>query len=260
MRIVFIAPEEPFVIPTFFAEVLPATGDDDVALAIVKPLYRGSTWFSQAKRFARAFGVRDLLSEGAAYTRLRLLDLTYRVSGRGRPRSLSTLAREHGIPVFMPREVNAEDFLGQLRTFSPDMVISVACPQIFGEALLELPPLGCINVHSSLLPTYRGVLPTFWALANGERETGVTVHRIDSQIDGGGIIAQRRIPVRADDTLHSLMVRCKVVAAQLIIESLGRFRDGKPDVLPNAVEAGSYRSFPTASDVARFRRRGRRLR
>jgi methionyl-tRNA formyltransferase len=139
-------------------------------------------------------------------------------------------------------------------------VISVSCPQIFGKELLRLPPLGCINVHSAVLPNYRGVLPTFWALANGESSTGVTVHYMTPGIDGGEIIDQRIIPIGADETLRSLMVRCKVAAADAILETVSRLEDGSISTSPNPPDEGSYYSFPQREDVLQFKAQGRRLR
>jgi methionyl-tRNA formyltransferase len=136
----------------------------------------------------------------------------------------------------------------------------VACPQIFRRELLELPRLGCINVHSALLPHYRGVLPTFWVLANNEPETGVTVHRMAADIDGGEILVQRRVPIEPEETLHSLMRRCKAVAADAVLEAVDRFRTDRVEALPNPADEGSYYSFPGRADVLRFRALGRALR
>ena len=125
---------------------------------------------------------------------------------------------------------------------------------------LRVPRLGCINVHSALLPHYRGMLPTFWALAQGERQTGVTVHYMTPGIDGGDIVAQRTIPISPQDTLHSLMRTCKRVAADAVIETVEHLREGSVSTIPNPADEGSYYSFPAREDVRRFKAAGRRLR
>jgi methionyl-tRNA formyltransferase len=135
----------------------------------------------------------------------------------------------------------------------------VACPQIFRGELLRLPRLGCINVHSAMLPNYRGMLPTFWAMVNEERETGVTVHFMSEGIDGGSIILQRTVPIRQDETLLSLMRRTKRVAADLVLEAIKEFEAGTVSPVPNPPDEGTYFSFPTREDVARFRALGRRI-
>ena len=260
MRVVLVAPEEPFVLPTFFGELLPAVRDEIAAVAIVSPVFTKSSRLAQAKKFARAFGLRALAVEGAWFARHKAADLAHRILGLGRPHSVKGHARAHGLRVLAPKNVNSAEFLAELRRIDPDTVISVSCPQIFGLELLALPRLGCVNVHSGLLPDYRGVLPTFWAMSHGESHTGVTVHYMTPGIDDGGIILQRPVPIRDGDTLHELMRRCKVVAAELVIETLARMRHDDVAVKPNHADEGSYFSFPTRADVERFRAAGRCLR
>jgi methionyl-tRNA formyltransferase len=249
MTVVFVTPDEPSVMPPFFSRVLPELGGDVAAVAVVSPIYKRSSWLGQAKRFTGAFGVREFAVEALQYG--------YHRAAR---HSVKSVARTHGRTVLMPDDVNGPDFLARLRELEPDLVVSVSCPQIFRDELLALPRLGCINVHSALLPHYRGMLPTFWVLANGEPRTGVTVHRMTAGIDGGEILRQRAIEIAADETLHSLMTRSKAVAAELVLETIDGFRRGQVDPLPNPAGEGSYFSFPTRADVRRFKARGRRLR
>jgi methionyl-tRNA formyltransferase len=251
LKTVFVAPEEPAVMPLFFGKVIPAMGEELAAIAVVSPIYKRSSWIRQARQFAASFGAREFLVEALHFAGSKLA---------GRRRSVKGLARSNRIPLMTPENVNSTEFLDTLRALDPDLVISVSCPQIFGRDLLELPRLGCINVHSALLPQYRGVLPTFWVLANGEHTTGVTVHRMTSGIDGGDILLQKPVAIAPDDTLHSLMRKCKAVAADAVLETLARFRDGSVRAVRNPAGEGSYFSFPSRDDVLRFRERGRALR
>jgi methionyl-tRNA formyltransferase len=260
MRIVLIAPEEPSVMPVFFEQAVPRLRDEIAAVAVVSPIYKRSSWLRQARRFIAAFGFRDFVAEAALYARFKLSDAIHRLTPAGSYHSVKSIARAEGLPLLTPRDVNSPEFLDALRGLAPDLIVSVSCPQIFREELLRLPSRGCINVHSARLPKYRGVLPTFWALAQGERETGVTVHFMAPGIDDGGIIVQAGVPIEPQDTLHSLMTKCKQVAADLVVETVGRFRDGEVASLPNPVSAGSYFSFPERQDVAGFRALGRALR
>jgi methionyl-tRNA formyltransferase len=260
LRLIFVTPEEPSVIPVFFERAIPRLHDEIAAVAVVSPIYKRFSWLSQARRFARAFGVRELAVETANYGAWKAGDAIRRVAPIGRFHSVTGLARSHRLKVLSPADVNEPAFLEQLRALEPDLVISVSCPQIFGRALLALPRLGCINVHSARLPHYRGVLPTFWVMAAGESSTGVTVHYMSPGIDGGDIIVQETVPIAPQDSLRSLMRRCKSVGADLVVETVGAFRDGSVTVTPNPAEAGSYFSFPERDDVRRFKARGRRLR
>jgi methionyl-tRNA formyltransferase len=254
------APEEPSVMPLFFERVLPPLGDEVVGVAVVSPIYKNSSWTRQAKRFIDAFGAWEFAREGAQYGAYKAADLIRRIVPVGRPRSVKRIARHHGLRVLTPDDVNAPEFLAELRDLRPDLVISVSCPQIFKDELLALPRLGCVNLHSALLPDYRGMLPTFWVLARGEERTGVTMHYMTRGIDGGGIVAQEPISIDPDETLHSLMRKCKVVAAGLTLEAVDRFRAGPAAASANPQDGGSYFSFPTRADVRELKRRGRALR
>jgi len=260
LSVVFITPDEPSVMPAFYERVIPEIRQDVAAIAVVSPIYKKSSWFGQAKRFAGAFGWRELAIEGANYAYHRGADIARRAVPVGPHHSVASVAKAHGRRLMTPEDVNGPEFLSTLRALEPDLVISVSCPQIFREELLSIPRLGCINVHSALLPDYRGMLPTFWTLANGEPRTGVTVHYMSPGIDGGEIIAQQAIEIAPDETLRSLMVRSKAVAAELILDAVARFRHGEVVTIPNPPDEGSYYSFPTREDVRRFRARGRRMR
>jgi methionyl-tRNA formyltransferase len=255
-RVVFVCPEEPSVMPLFFERVIPPLRAQIAAIAVVSPIYKRSSWLRQARQFADAFGVREFVLEAFGYLRYKIADLL----PFGRRYSVKRIARAGGLRLLTPESVNDADFLQELRALEPDLVISVSCPQIFGRELLELPRLGCINVHSALLPDYRGMLPTFWVLAEGEDHTGVTVHFMSPGIDGGEIIAQRRLDISPEETLHSLMRRSKAAAAELILETVAAFRDGAVATTPNPADEGSYYSFPQRDDVLRFKALGRALR
>jgi methionyl-tRNA formyltransferase len=259
MRVVFVAPEEPLILPLFFERTLPALGDQVAAVAVVSPIYKNSSWIQQSRRFVRSFGLRWFAIEVARYSWNKTLDAVGRLVPLGRAHSVRAVAQRNGVRLLRPVDVNAPDFIATLRSMDPDLVISVSCPQIFRRTLLELPRLGCLNVHSALLPKYRGMLPTFWAIVNGERETGVTVHRMVEGIDEGDIILQRRVPIAADETLLSLMRNTKRVAADLVLESIKEFDAGTVSSMPNPANEGSYFSFPTRADVDRFRALGRRI-
>lgn len=260
LRIVFLAPEEPSVMPIFFERVIPELHGEMVGLGVVSPIYKRSSWLEQAKKFTLSFGLREFAVEAGHYAYYKVGELVRRVVPLGRRRSIKGIARAHGVAVLSPADVNAPEFLDELDALRPDLIVSVSCPQIFKEPLLELPRLGCVNLHSALLPEYRGVLPTFWVLAKGERETGVTLHYMSPGIDGGGIILQRRVGIGERETLHSLMRTCKAVAAEITLEAVERFRRGPAPASPNPVEGGSYFSFPQRGDVREFRARGRALR
>lgn len=260
MKVVFMAPEEQSYLPIFFDRVVTALGEKVAAVMVVRPIYKGSSWISQGIKFARAFGLKVFLIESVFFAYHKILDFVSRFARMGRFYSVKQVAKSNSVPLYQPQNINSPEFLQILMELSPDLVVSVSCPQIFGEELIKIPSLGCINIHSSLLPEYRGVLPTFWALTNNEQQTGVSVHYISEGVDQGDIMLQQEIEIKSEETLHSLIGRAKKVGAELLLEAIAQLEQGDLETKPNPNELGSYYSFPTREDVQRFREHGWRVR
>jgi methionyl-tRNA formyltransferase len=145
-----------------------------------------------------------------------------RPAGRGRDlRSppVKRAAERHGLPLAQPERVGDPQLLASLREMRPDLVVVVAFGQFLPRAVREVPPLGCINVHASLLPKFRGAAPIHRALMAGETETGVTVMRVEGQMDAGPILLQRTCPIRAEDDAGSLHDRLAVLGAAALADA-----------------------------------------
>ena len=152
-----------------------------------------------------------------------------RPKGRGQrlmPPPVKELASRHAIPVYQPVKVRDPDFIATLRELAPDAIVVVAFGQILPKALLDIPPLGCINVHASLLPRYRGAAPLNWCLINGETETGVTTMLMDVGLDTGPMLLKRSTPIAEDEDIVSLYDRMSVMGAELLSETLDRLTAG----------------------------------
>jgi methionyl-tRNA formyltransferase len=257
MRIVFITDDDVFYLPAVFSRVLGRWADETVALALLPPMRSMSRTI---RRSYDLYGPFWFALNSARYVTRRLgsrLGLWLR--GRS-DWSVAGIAGRYHIPVYRPASVNGRDFLDQLRYhLRPDVIVSVSASQIFRDELLELPPLGCVNVHGALLPRYRGMMPSFWTLLHGEPEGGVTAHYMSPGIDEGRIIAQRRFPILAGDTVESVLRRSKATAADLLVEVLGQLRDGTVTTTPNPLDEGTYHTFPSRQDVQRLRALGRRV-
>lgn len=136
-------------------------------------------------------------------------------------------ARQLGLPIAQPERVkNNEEFRNQLTTLKPDAIIVVGYGRIIPQWMLDLPRLGNINLHASLLPKYRGAAPIQWAIAQGETITGVTTMKIDAGLDTGDILLQREIPISPEDTAETLAPRLAAVGADLMVETLGGLQAG----------------------------------
>lgn len=148
------------------------------------------------------------------------------------PCATKALVQDSGVPVLTPEKVNAPAVVEELRALRPDVLAVVAYGQILKAEILALPPLGCINVHGSLLPAYRGAAPIQWAVVNGERETGVTIMHMNARMDAGDIILQRRTPIGAGDTAETLHDRLARLGAEALLEALRLLRAGKAPRVP----------------------------
>ena len=169
------------------------------------------------------------------------------------------MCQKWGVRSAIVRDVNAPAFLDELRALSPDVIISVSCPLIFKKPLIELPPQGILNLHGAILPQYRGVMPAFRMLANGEKRAGVSIYFVHEDIDAGDLCGQRIFDIMDDDTLDRFLVRSKAIAADLLLEVLRKMEDGTLTRAPLDLSQGSYYRWPDAASVAQFRLRGRRL-
>jgi len=144
-------------------------------------------------------------------------------SGRGmtlHAPPVKQLAEAHGISVFQPVKLRTPEALEPLRAWQPDLIVVVAYGKMLPNSVLTLPPLGCINVHASLLPKYRGAAPIQWAIANGEKETGVTIMRIIERMDAGDILLQKALPIAGEDTGGSLHDKLSALGAEALSEAL----------------------------------------
>jgi methionyl-tRNA formyltransferase len=156
------------------------------------------------------------------------------------PSPVKSLALKLQLPVFQPVRARDEQFIAELRALQPDLIVVVAYGHILPPAILDLPRHGCLNVHTSLLPKYRGAAPIQWAIANGETETGVTVMKMDAGLDTGPIITQRRTPILpADDsaTLHDRLAR---LGAELLVETVPGWIAGTIQPQPQPAEGVSH--------------------
>lgn len=248
MRVVYLTTDDPLYLPAFFERVLDATEGHATTVYVVPPLYKNQTPLAAAQRYARTFGLEGLRG---LIPRL--------IMARLRRRSIRAVCEGREVPYAPVADVNSTGFLAQLRAHQPDLIVSVSCPQIFQQPLIDIPPLGCLNIHGANLPDYRGVLPSFWMLANREREAGVTIFFVNEDVDAGDVYAQRRFEIGPDDTLHSFLERSKAIAADLLVETLDRIEKGDVERRPLDMSAGSYFSWPDREAVERFRAAGRRL-
>ena len=149
--------------------------------------------------------------------------------GRGKnlqPTPVKEAAMELGLPVYQPKKVRDPEFIQVVRDLDPDVIVVVAFGQIIPKEILEMPKYGCINVHASLLPAYRGAAPIQWAVINGDKESGVTIMRMDEGLDTGDMINKVIVTLDEKETGGSLFDRLSEAGAKLLVETLPKLEDG----------------------------------
>ncbi len=153
-----------------------------------------------------------------------------RPKGRGKKMTMSEVkeaALKNNLPVFQPEKIKKQTSIDQLKLWKPDLIVVAAYGQIISKNILDLPKYGCINVHASLLPKYRGASPIHYALLNGEKETGITIMKMDEGMDTGEIISNFQFLISNDDNLISLYSRLANLGAKLLVKTIPDYIAGK---------------------------------
>jgi methionyl-tRNA formyltransferase len=260
MRIVFLSPDEPFYLPGFYKNIFERLSSaHEARVVIVPPVYKNTTKLGLTIRYAKTFGLREAAALSAKVIRYKLMDKLK--GGKGeRFYSLESLLERYRIPYTHETDLNSPESLERLRAWKTDLIVSVSCPQIFKKDLIELAPLGCLNLHGSLLPDYRGVMPSFWVLANAEREAGITLFFVNEKIDAGDVLVQRKYSIEPGDTLDSIIARSKKIGSDMVLEAIDKIEKGNTGTRPLDMKKGRYFGWPKRDDVRRFIGNGRRFR
>ena len=207
----------------------------------------------------RRSGLRFVGRKALELFESRAIAILFRLIGRPRQvPSLREIKATCGIPVVGSRDVNGPETLAVLRNWRPDVVISIYLNQLIKRELIGLPRLGCLNIHPALLPRNRGLFPYFWAIANGDAQSGITLHWVDEKFDTGDILLQEAIPIQPQDTLTSLAYKSAQVGAEMLVRAMQLVEAGDPPRIPQDNSHATYYSWPRPADQRRFRQGGGR--
>ncbi|SFT47424.1 methionyl-tRNA formyltransferase [Selenomonas sp. GACV-9] len=160
--------------------------------------------------------------------------------GRGQklmPSPVKAWATEHDLPVYQPEKIKTEEFTERLEKLKPDLMVVVAFGQILSQRILDIPSYGCINVHASLLPRYRGAAPMQWCVINGEEKTGVTTMFMDAGLDTGDMLLKAELPIGPDMTLEAVHDGLMAMGAKVLMETLAQLSDGSLTRTPQTGES-----------------------
>lgn len=254
MKILIITQNEPFFLPRFLDAFISERRNDVVGIVILKPF--NERIYKTAKRIYILFGYFGFLIQLLRFIFLKTMGIVGNFFRLRKSYSISNVAKKFNISLLKTENVNSQKFLDNLNEgLCPDLIISIAASQIFKKRLLDLPKMGCINIHSGPLPKYRGMLPTFWALYNGEKKTAITVHYMNKYLDDGEIIYQEYTEILKDDNVQSLIKRTKVLGVSILLKAVKMIEEGQVKIKPNKKEYATYFSFPTRKNVKDFEKK-----
>ena len=262
MNIIFFTQEDPFYVKVFFDEFFKQYKNLDEIKAVIISQPMGKKSIKKlAKQMYDFYGPVDFLKIGAQYTYKKLMGKRP-VSRKGSEEvttyTVKQLAESYSLNIIERSDLNNPEFHQVLKQYEPDLFISVASPIIFKDQLIQIPKLDTINIHNAPLPKYRGMLPNFWQLYHGEKQAGMTIHRIDVGIDTGDKLVQHFMPIDPNDSLHDLIIKTKKEGVRQMMKVIEDFRSG--NVKYSKIEGeGSYFTFPNHEDVMEFKKRGKRL-
>jgi len=257
IRVEFLTEEDSLYILPFFEEFLGHYQREFKILQIsCAPIMGSRPKTRLAQELMWLYGVRGLTRLLARHTYSKILSGIPRGPNAIRYHSIEQACQAYGIAYAKITNPNSEESVRAAMERGADVIISVACPYILKKELLDVPPLGCINIHHALLPRYRGMMPTFWQMYHGEKTVGLTIHRMAEAIDVGKALFQGYLAVLEGETLDHLIRRSKRHAAHELTNVLRDLAGSKCEAFDLPRQGGSYFTFPTRQQIAEFHARG----
>jgi methionyl-tRNA formyltransferase len=248
MRIVFLAVDDEFAgsMQKYLYQRHPewVVGSVISTCAIYKKSKLGATWFVVKKSGFRY---------GAEMFKMKVIRKLTQKKTQVLP---SVLAAEHKIDTFYSKNINEEEGLAQLKAWSPDLVISTNFSHYIGDRVRNLPRLGAWNLHKSYLPHYRGIAPSFYALLNGEKRVGATLHKLAKGFDTGDIVRQVEVPIEAGDTVYSLNQKTSEAGGRMMAQVLEEAEAKFPVATPQPAGEWPNYTYPNRAQIRAFLNKG----
>jgi len=253
MRIVIITQDEPFYLAQnikYLYSILPSHSQIvGCVVNDVSPFGKKESFIKKAKKTYSIFGIKFFLHYAFMFIKSKF----------SKKKNVIKLLNKLGIPfIRLESNINNEDSVDKIKSYNPDLLISILGNQIFKEPIIELAPKGCLNLHTALLPEYRGLMPTFWVLKNEERYTGVSVFFVDLGIDSGPIIIQKKVLI-GGKTQEELIIETKKIGMEAIAEAVDKIQNNTVELIENDDSKKTYFSFPTKQDVQEFKKKGKKF-
>lgn len=264
MRILVLSPKDHFHAPLVLRELCRSRPSDKISVLTTPKFFKSKSLASQISDLIQKSGFDYFQAMAAAQLRFRLNALKEclqkRILEEREFVSMCEIIAYFKLEHVQFKNVNSENSVQWIKGFQPDLILSNLFNQIVKKTVLEIPRYGCLNIHTSPLPKYRGMAPNFWALVNQEQEFGTTLHWMTEGIDDGDIAAQAKVPIYPEDSLFSFYRRCSLEAARLIPNLLEQLQLGESNCHYKQDSSGSsYYSYITPKAFKQFLSQGRRF-
>lgn len=253
MKVVILTQDDPFYLAEnldYLVSIIPQHSQIIASVVFdVSPFGKRESFLDKAQKTYNIFGLKFFL----------YYSFKYLLNKLNSNKNVKKILLKHEIPLITIKgNINSKANLEILSALKADLFISIAGNQIFKQSLLDIPPKGTLNLHTALLPKYRGLMPTFWVLKNEEQYTGVSVFFVDTGIDSGEIVVQKIVEI-GNMTQEQLIKHTKKIGMECIAEAIDKIENNKVILIPNLESEKSYYSFPTREDVRSFLRKGKRF-
>lgn len=253
MRIVILTQDDPFYLAEnldFLLKNLPK--ETEVVATVlfdVSPFGKRESFLDKARKSLDIFGWSFFLYYSWKFV----------LSKFNKKKQLKLVLENHKVPILqLEGSINSKENRAILEEYRPDLFISIGGNQIFKTKLINLPTFGTLNLHTALLPKYRGLMPSFWVLKNNEKFTGVSVFFVDEGIDSGPILVQKKVEI-GNRSQEELIKHTKHIGMQCILEAVEKILHGKYELIANNAAEMTYFSFPKKEDVKEFYRAGKKF-
>jgi methionyl-tRNA formyltransferase len=251
MRIIIITQNEPFYLASNLHYLLKSIPSHSKIVGCVlsdaSPFGKKENFLQKVKKTYDTFGIRFFLH----YT------MKFLKSQLNKNRKLDHILEKFNVPIIkLDKSINHKESVSHIKNYQPDLLISILGNQIFKEQIFNLAPKGCLNLHTALLPKYRGLMPTFWVLKNDENHTGVSVFYVDKGIDSGPILVQEKVKI-GDRTQEELIEYTKKIGMDCILRAIELIHDDSIELIENDTREMTYYTFPTKKDVKIFKEKGK---
>jgi methionyl-tRNA formyltransferase len=267
LNLVLVTQDDPFYIPIFFKKLFESDISSKFNLIgiIIQPPLGKRSFKKLVPQMLNFYGFFSFIILGVKFVIYKLLNFAAVNIFNGKfpgVFSVEHILRKKNQNIIQIKNINSQDSLNFLREMNIDVIFSIAASQIFKKGILELPKLGCYNIHTSKLPKNRGMMPNFWSLYNYDVDpvSAVTIHKMNEALDDGDILLQEEFNLDSKEPLESLIKRTKNLSAEVFLKAINIIDKGESKLSKNDSSKASYNTFPQKEDVKRFKEKRLKLR